>query len=142
MARRREKSGDPVSLYRRAAKRDDNEPECIKAALELGASVDPLSSKGIPDLLVGFRLETHLLEVKAKGGKLTPAQVAFRKRWRGRPPVEVTTPDDVRAALLGQRVTLSRVLASEQAAQPAPAPAHHLVDELDAYPTDDKERAA
>jgi hypothetical protein len=38
------------------------------------------------------------------------------------------------AALLGHRVTLSRVLASEQAA----APAHVLVDEVGAYPTEGK----
>jgi hypothetical protein len=118
-----------MSLYRRAAKRDDNEPECRKAAEELGASWEPVSGKGIPDALVGFRGETTLMEVKGRGKKLTPAQVAFRKRWRGGTPVTVTTADDVRAALLGQRVTLSRVLASEQAA----APAHVLVDEVGAY---------
>jgi hypothetical protein len=84
--------------------------------------------------LVGFRGETLLMEVKRKGGKLTPAQVEFRKRWRGSPPITVTTGDDVRRALLGYRVTLSRVLASEQAA--APAPAHGMVDEVGAYPTD------
>jgi hypothetical protein len=130
-----------MSLYRRAAKRDDNEPECARAARELGASWEPVSGKGIPDGLVGFRGETLLMEVKRKGGKLTPAQVEFRKRWRGSPPITVTTADDVRAALLGYRVTLSRVLASEQAASEA-KPAHGLVDEVGAYPTDGEEGKA
>jgi hypothetical protein len=126
-----------VSLYRRAAKRDDNEPECAAAARGLGASWEPVSGKGIPDGLVGFRGETLLMEVKRKGGTLTPAQVEFRKRWRGSPPITVTTADDVRRALLGYRVTLSRVLASEQAASEA-KPAHGLVDEVGAYPTEGK----
>jgi hypothetical protein len=42
------------------------------------------------------------------------------------------------AALLGYRVTLSRVLASEQAASEAAAPAHGMVDEVGAYPTEGK----
>jgi hypothetical protein len=131
-----------MSLYRRNARRDENEPECRKAAEELGATWQPLSIPGGPDALVGWRRESLLVEVKSEKGKLRKSQEEWQKRWRGSPVVVVRNAEQMRASLLGHRVTLSRVLASEQAAQPAPAPAHHLVDELDAYPTDDKERAA
>lgn len=40
---------------------------------------------GIPDLLVGFRGQTHLMEVKVKGGRLSKAQKDFRATWVGGP---------------------------------------------------------
>jgi hypothetical protein len=89
---------------RRAAARDANEPELIKALRQVGASVQPLSAPGVPDLLVGYRGVTYLLEVKMplgpKGGedkrKLTPDQRAWWLAWRGRHPSVV---HDVKEAL-------------------------------------------
>lgn len=77
-----------MSIKRWAAKVDANQ-EAIVAALRLvGCSVEII---GRPvDLLVGYRMETHLLEVKDEGKppsarKLTPAQEAFFRNWHGRP---------------------------------------------------------
>jgi Holliday junction resolvase len=68
---------------RRAAKRDENEPEIV-AALELaGAKVERLSGKGIPDLLVGYRLRNFLIEVKEGKKKLTEDQCDWHLRWTG-----------------------------------------------------------
>lgn len=72
-----------MSLHRRAAKRDANEREIIKAAESLGAEVRQLSSRGIPDLLVGYRGVNYLWEVKVKSGKLTEDQEEFEKVWTG-----------------------------------------------------------
>jgi hypothetical protein len=123
-----------VSLYRRNPRRDENEPAIRKAVEALGATWQPLSIPGGPDALIGFRGENLVMEVKQPKGKLRPSQEAWHARWRGAAVIVARTPAEAVAALLGHRVTLSRVLASEQAA----APAHVLVDEVGAYPTEGK----
>jgi hypothetical protein len=130
-----------MALYRRAARRDENEPPIRKAVEALGATWQPLSISGGPDALVGFRGENLLVEVKQPKGKLRPSQEAWHARWRGAAVIVARTPAEAVAALLAHRVTLSRVLASEQAAaeadpNPKMAPGHTLVDEVGAYPTD------
>jgi len=70
-----------------AKKRDKNEPAIIDALIEAGAHVTQLGDFGVPDLLVGFRGKTFLLEVKGElgprgggtGRDLTDAQ----KEWWG-----------------------------------------------------------
>lgn len=76
-----------MSIHRRAAKRDANEPEIVRALLNVGASVERLSGKDIPDLLVGFRQTTFLIEVKdeANKGRVKPGQKDFADGWRGGP---------------------------------------------------------
>ncbi len=79
---------------RYAARKDANHTEIVTALRMVGASVYVLDQKGIPDLLVGYRRATHLLEVKAplgpQGGKshskLTPDQISFLEHWRGALP--------------------------------------------------------
>lgn len=96
-----------VRARRHASHRDDNEPEIVEALLMVGASVDLLDDEGIPDLLVGYQARTYLLEVKAplgpKGGEsrsaLTPAQVEWRKRWRGEPARTVHNIPEALAAI-------------------------------------------
>jgi hypothetical protein len=126
-----------MSLYRRAAKRDDNEPECRKAAEQLGATWQPLSIPGGPDALVGWHRESLLMEVKGEKAKLRKSQKDWHAWWLGSPVIVVRSADDVRRALLDHRVTLSRVLASEQAASEAERPARMVV-EVGAYPTEGK----
>lgn len=83
-----------MSIHRRAAKRDANEAEIIKALRRVGAQVVQLSGKGVPDLLVGFRGELFLLEVKMpKTGKLTDDQKEFHAAWAEVVHV-VYTPED------------------------------------------------
>jgi hypothetical protein len=73
-----------VSVKRRAAKRDANEGEIILALTAAGCSVQQLSEKGVPDLLVWSPVAGLLLmEVKGAKGKLTQDQVAFANQWGG-----------------------------------------------------------
>ena len=59
---------------------------------------------GLPDLIVGFRGETYLLEVKdsekvPSAKRLTPAEQHFVDNWRGRPVVIVETVADALRAI-------------------------------------------
>jgi hypothetical protein len=73
----------------------------VKALRSAGVSVaylDPHGhafSKGLPDLLCGFRNRTVLLEVKSDKGKLRKSQETWRATWNGEPPVVVR--DEVEA---------------------------------------------
>lgn len=90
---------------RYARKRDNNEPAIVEALRSAGATVTRLNDTGCPDLMVGWGRATHLLEVKDgvtatrvahrrnagdEHPELTPAQVEWWSRWKGRPPVIVT----------------------------------------------------
>jgi hypothetical protein len=86
----------------RGKRRDNNEGPIVQALRSAGAFVQPLGEAGVPDLLVGFRGETFLIEVKnpdAKGGgkyntgdgALTSAQSKWWAQWLGAQPVVVTT---------------------------------------------------
>jgi hypothetical protein len=105
-----------MPLRHHAELRDSNEPEIVTALEAVGASVTRLGSKGVPDLLVGYRGETFLLEVKhvdAKGktvrrwsgGKkpdergLTEQQQTWWATWTGKPPVIVRTPEEALRAI-------------------------------------------
>lgn len=104
-------------MIRRAARRDDNEPDIVQALEAVGATVQLLSVRGVPDLLVGWRGQMWPLEVKlpltARGavqrgrslkhrggqGDKTAAQVAWWAWWKGPPPVVVRTPLEALAAI-------------------------------------------
>lgn len=88
-----------MSVRRRAAKRDENEPDIIKALRAVGATVWQVSEKGVPDLVVGYRSATYLIEVKMPGKGLTPEQVATFYRWRGARVAIVTTSDEALRAI-------------------------------------------
>lgn len=103
--------------------RDKNEPAIVEALKAAGASVTSLTpsgkkdDRGVPDLLVGYRHRTFLLEVKApvsKSGKtsggasrpvnggdgtLTEGQIEWRKAWQGEPARIVTTPEEALVAI-------------------------------------------
>ena len=72
-----------MALTRQAAKRDANEGAIISALRAVGAQVYKISETGVPDLLVGFRGQTFLLEVKNDKGVLTKDQEQFFKDWSG-----------------------------------------------------------
>jgi Holliday junction resolvase len=83
-----------MSIHRRAAKRDDNESEIIDALRKVGCSVTQLSGEGIPDLLIGFRQQTFLAEVKSPKGKLTDDQLKWHKAWEGRQVSVIRTVEE------------------------------------------------
>lgn len=84
-----------MSLHRTAAKRDSNERQIVAALEAAGCSVDLLSGSGIPDLLIcrGGAF-VALAEVKAEHGTLTSAQVAWRAKHNGPPPVTLRSIED------------------------------------------------
>jgi hypothetical protein len=73
---------------RRAARRDDNEKEIIAAMREVGAYVKVINDEGLFDLLVSYRGETLLIEVKdgskpPSARRLTEAEQKFHDEWPG-----------------------------------------------------------
>jgi Holliday junction resolvase len=75
---------------RRAARVDDNQAEIVKALRGAGATVTPAHAigDGFPDLVVGFRMATYLIEVKdgakpPSAQKLTADQMRWHDGWRG-----------------------------------------------------------
>lgn len=84
-----------MSLRRHNPKRDANEPEIVRALEQCGFAVEPISQRGVPDLLVSRRGHWWTVETKRppgprgglKGRTLTDEQVAFRDRHRA--PVQV-----------------------------------------------------
>lgn len=98
-----------MSNIRRAPQRDTNEPAIVAALKAAGASVTRINGTGVPDLLVGLRGETHLLEVKMPAGHrsgkkrlaetLNDEQRGWWTGWLGRPPVVVHTPEEALAAI-------------------------------------------
>lgn len=76
----------------RAARVDSNQREIMDTLEAVGASVWNVSSlgKGFPDLVVGFKGRTELLEVKNENQplsarKLTPKEERRFESWRGKP---------------------------------------------------------
>lgn len=81
-------------------KPDANQPEIITALLKIGCSVYDASRVGeIPDLLVGYRGCSLLLEVKLPKGKLSKPQELWHKRWNGHSCV-VRSPEEAIEAVL------------------------------------------
>lgn len=77
-------------MSRRAAKVDANQVAVVSALRKIGATVQPLHmvSDGCPDLLVGYRAHTYLLEVKdgakvPSARRLTPDQQQWHRDWQG-----------------------------------------------------------
>lgn len=88
---------------RRAAKVDRNQAEIVAALRKAGATVQSLAAvgDGVPDLLVGIRGVTLLVEVKdgnrpPSERRLTPDQLEWHGAWRGGALCVVT---DVEGAL-------------------------------------------
>ncbi len=90
----------------RAAKVDRNQPEIVAALRKVGAFVQSLAAvgHGVPDLLVGFRGETVLIEVKdgakpASARQLTDDQIRWHAGWLGGRCVVVRDVTEALAAI-------------------------------------------
>jgi hypothetical protein len=80
-----------------AARVDANQPEIVAGLRAAGCTVAAAHAvgRGFPDLVVGYRGCTYLLEVKdgdkpQSARKLTPAQVDWHGEWRGHVAVVCT----------------------------------------------------
>jgi hypothetical protein len=89
---------------RRAAKIDTNQPAIVRALKACGCTVTSLASvgKGVPDLLVGYHGENHLLEVKdgervPSAKRLTEDELEWHTTWRGKVRVVESVDEALRA---------------------------------------------
>lgn len=87
---------------RTAARVDANQNQVIAALRRVGATVEPIHmlGKGRPDLLVGFRGQNYLLELKdgskpPSARRLTPDEERWRADWRG----QAAVAGDIESAL-------------------------------------------
>ncbi|MFV1644920.1 hypothetical protein VWZ82_12930 [Phaeobacter sp. JH20_41] len=85
---------------RYAAKVDANQGEIVAALRAAGATVTPThaAGDGFPDLAVGFRGQSFLIEVKdgskpPSARKLTPGQQKWHTTWRGQKAVASTVAE-------------------------------------------------
>lgn len=86
---------------RRRARTDANHAAIVAALRALGCTVQSLAEvgDGCPDLLVGCRGRTALVEVKdgakpAHARRLTSDQRTWAQRWEGGPVVVVTSVEE------------------------------------------------
>lgn len=81
----------------RAKRVDTNHRLIVETLRTIGCSVFDASGigKGFPDLVIGIRGKTILVEVKASAkAKFTDAQLDFMERWNGSPVWRVESVDD------------------------------------------------
>jgi Holliday junction resolvase len=81
---------------RKRGRVDNNQADIVRWLRKAGCTVAITSGMGdgFPDLVVGYRWRTRLIEIKSPGGKLTPAQVTFIHTWTGEAPAVVTTAEE------------------------------------------------
>lgn len=98
--------GLPLSSRRGRGRADANQPAIVAAMLKVGASVLDTSKLGggFPDLVVGFRSQNFLLEVKnpenAYGRRgLNANQLAWNANWNGRRMIAVCSIDEALRAI-------------------------------------------
>lgn len=89
---------------RRAARRDANEQDIIKAMRGAGAYVKVVNDEGLFDLLVSYRGETLLIEVKdgtkpPSARRLTEAEQGFHNEWPGSDLYIIASVDEALALL-------------------------------------------
>ena len=91
---------------RKAARIDANQTAVVSALRAAGATVQSLAAvgDGVPDLLVGFRSATILMEVKDAAQppskrRLTPDQRNWHGKWRGGALATVDGPEAALRAL-------------------------------------------
>ena len=84
----------------RAAKIDANQEAVVTALRTAGATVQSLANvgKGVPDLLVGYKGQTLLMEVKdgfkaPSARLLTEDQLRWHGSWKGGALAVVDSPD-------------------------------------------------
>ena len=86
----------------RAKRVDCNQKDIVHALKTFGATVVDLSGvgKGCPDLLIGFKGTTYLIEIKKDSkAKFTPQQLQFNELWAGGVIARIQTINEAIALL-------------------------------------------
>jgi Holliday junction resolvase len=86
----------------RAKRVDCNQKDIVHALKTFGATVVDLSGvgKGCPDLLIGFKGTTYLIEIKKDSkAKFTSQQLQFNELWSGGVIARIQTIDEAIALL-------------------------------------------
>ena len=98
-------TGLRTDIMRRAAKKDANHVEIVAALRKAGATVVDLGAvgHGVPDLLIGHRGKTMLMEIKdgnkpPSARKLTPDEAAWHESWRGQVAIVESVDEAIAAA--------------------------------------------
>lgn len=95
-------------MPRYKAKTDTTQQDIIDGLREYGCTVVDLSKagRGVPDLLVGWRHDTFLVECKTNLNKgeierfsYTDAQIRFHAMWTGKPIISVSNAEDAWKAI-------------------------------------------
>jgi Holliday junction resolvase len=88
---------------RRAARTDENQVEIVQAFRRMGYSVKPTHQvgDGFPDIVIGKNNMNTLIEIKdgkkpPSARKLTPDEVEFHKKWRGRVEIIESIDDAIK----------------------------------------------
>ena len=79
-----------------ARKVDLNHTDVVKTLRSLGASVFDASKvgKGFPDIVVGYKNNTILVEIKSgENKKFTPTQLKFMSEWKGSSIIRINDID-------------------------------------------------
>lgn len=92
------------------AKQDANASAIVSALRAAGCVVRyidcPVGVGGIPDVLVGYKGKTYLMELKVKLGRLNPKQKEFHANWTGGPLAIVRSIDEA-FAVVGIQATVA-----------------------------------
>lgn len=93
-------------MGRRAARVDANQAQIVSALRAAGATVQSLAEvgNGVPDLLVGHRNQTYLLECKdgnkpPSARELTQDQIEWHVNWTGGPCLVVNSAEEALCAI-------------------------------------------
>lgn len=77
---------------------DNNQPEIVRMLREVGASVahTHMVGKGFPDIVVGFRGKSYLMEIKDGNKNLTLDERQWHDEWRGQVFIVRSTDEALR----------------------------------------------
>lgn len=85
-------------------RKDANQDAIVEGLEKVGVLVQILGGKGVPDLLIGYRFNFWLFELKDSAKpksqrKLRPGQLKFAEKFAGYPVVKIETLAEAYAAL-------------------------------------------
>lgn len=99
-----------MSLRRYNPRRDASEGDIVDALETYGFSVQRLSARGVPDLLIGKDGISRPAEVKTGNKPLNADQLKWWRDWRGSGCIVLRTVDDVPRLALAWSLTDRRLL--------------------------------